>query len=132
MYKRAMIGMALVTATLSVQTTASTPAAFTLCSRLDETLSESQKVEHLIQFIRDLRGATFIRNGSEHNCGDAAQHLLSKWEKHKGEIRTAKEFIENIASASGMTGQAYMVRLADGTEITTKEMLTQELQRLEQ
>ncbi|MFD2513327.1 DUF5329 family protein [Pontibacter locisalis] len=94
-------------------------------------LTESQKVERLIEFIRSMKGATFIRNGSEHSCQEAAKHLKLKWEKHKGHISSAEEFIEDLASRSGLTGQDYLVRFADGTEKTTNEVLTKELRRLE-
>lgn len=95
-------------------------------------LTESQKVERLIQFVRGMKGATFIRNGSEHTCKEAADHLQSKWEKHKNQVKSAENFIEEIASRSGMTGQDYLIRFADGTEVTTNEVLTKELKRLEQ
>jgi hypothetical protein len=94
-------------------------------------LTESQKVERLIQYIRSLKNATFIRNGSEHTCSEAAKHLQSKWEKHKDDIKSAKGFIEEIASRSGLSGQDYKVRFADGTVLTTNEVLLKELKRLE-
>lgn len=127
---RVMLGMALMAGLLSVG--AATPAAVAPGSSLDDALSESQKVDSLLQFIRGLEGAIFIRNGAEHGCGEAANHLQAKWKKHKGEIRTAEEFIESLASASGMTGEAYKIRFPDGTTVTTKEVLMQELKRLEQ
>ncbi len=95
-------------------------------------LTEAQKVEHLIQRIAKMEGATFIRNGSEHTCRQAAEHLESKWEKHRDSIKTAKGFVEELASRSGLTGQDYLIRFADGTTKTTNEVLLAELNQLEQ
>lgn len=102
--------------------TATAPTAYT----------EEQKVSHLIQFVSKMKGATFIRNGSEHTCREAAEHLESKWEKHKDDVKTAEGFIEELASSSGLTGEPYRIRFADGTTKTTNEVLTQELRRLQE
>ncbi|WP_299825328.1 DUF5329 family protein [uncultured Pontibacter sp.] len=94
-------------------------------------LTESQKVERLILFIKSLKDATFVRNGSEHTCEQAAEHLQSKWEKHRNKIQSARAFIEDLASKSGLSGQPYLIRFKDGTELTTNAVLNQELERLE-
>ncbi|GHA71124.1 DUF5329 family protein [Pontibacter akesuensis] len=93
--------------------------------------TEEQKVEHLIQLISKMEGATFVRNGSEHAPKAAAAHLEAKWEKHREKIRTARGFVNELASKSGMTGEPYKIRFADGTEKTTNEVLLNELKRLE-
>lgn len=97
-----------------------------------DKLTEDQKVERLIQLVAKMEGATFIRNGSEHTCRQAAEHLESKWEKHRDSIKTAKGFVEELASRSGLSGQPYKIRFADGTTKTTNEVLTTELNQLEQ
>ncbi|WP_299755232.1 DUF5329 family protein [uncultured Pontibacter sp.] len=97
-----------------------------------EKFTEDQKVERLIQFIAKMDGATFIRNGSEHTCRQAAEHLESKWEKHRDSIKTAKGFVEELASRSGLSGKPYQIRFADGTVKTTNEVLLTELKQLEQ
>ncbi|MEJ8802838.1 DUF5329 family protein [Pontibacter sp. H249] len=94
-------------------------------------LTEVEKVDRLIEFVRSLKGATFIRNGSEHSCQQAADHLQSKWEKHKNKIASAKEFIEELASKSGMSGEPYKIRFSNGSEQTTSFVLNQELKRIE-
>jgi hypothetical protein len=96
-----------------------------------EELSESQKVERLIHYIKSMQNATFIRNGSEHSCKEAAEHLMSKWEKHKSKIRSADEFIEKLASKSGMSGEEYKIKFDNGTVLTTYQVLKKELRRLE-
>jgi len=133
------------------KTKASVPLSFILCTGLFATesafaqsaslapeqvsvarLTEEEKVERLIQFIAKMEGAIFIRNGSEHTCRQAAEHLESKWEKHRESIKTAKGFVEELASRSGLTGKDYLIRFADGTTKTTKEVLSTALGQLEQ
>ncbi|GAB3828086.1 hypothetical protein GCM10028895_41140 [Pontibacter rugosus] len=89
-------------------------------------------MEHLIQFVSKMEGATFIRNSSKHSCREAAAHLESKWEKHKDDIQTARDFVNELASKSGMTGEPYKIQFADGTVKTSNQVLMQELQQLEQ
>jgi hypothetical protein len=129
---RVMLGMALLAALLSAQEATATTAAVATYSSSCTPLTEVQKVERLLQYIRTLEGATFIRNGMEHTCREAADHLQAKWEKHMSKIRTAEEFVLNLASASGLSGEAYKIRFPDGTIVTTKEVLLEELKRLEQ
>lgn len=126
-----MLGAVLLAGFLSAQEAAAHPPR-ALLSSLGTALTEAEKVERLLAFIRGLEGATFIRNGSEHTCKEAADHLQAKWEKHQSKIRTAEEFVLGLASASGMTGEAYKIRYADGTTVETKEVLLNELKRLEQ
>jgi hypothetical protein len=95
-------------------------------------LTEDEKVEYLIQRIAKMEGATFIRNGSEHTCRQAAEHLESKWEKHRDSIKTAEGFVEELASRSGLSGKDYLIRFTDGTTKTTNEVLLAELKQLEQ
>lgn len=95
-------------------------------------LTERQKVDRLIQYVRGMKGAVFIRNGSEHSCQEAADHLQTKWKKHRDRIQSAEEFIEELASRSGFSGDEYKIRFADGTIVTTNAVLKQELKRLEQ
>lgn len=99
--------------------------------RPSEKYTEEQKVSYLIQHIAKMGNATFVRNGSEHTCKEAAEHLESKWEKHKDDVKTADRFIEDLASRSGLTGEPYKIRFADGTTKTTNEVLLKALQQLE-
>ena len=129
-----MLGTVLFTGFLSAQAApeaATNPQNAVYSSTVAE-LTEAQKVERLIDYVRGLEGATFIRNGSEHSCKEAADHLLAKWEKHKSKISTAKEFINELASASGMSGEVYKIKFQDGTTLNSKEVLMKELERIEQ
>ncbi len=42
---------------------------------------EKKKIEFLISSVENLKGAIFIRNGSEHDGKAAAEHLRLKLEK---------------------------------------------------
>ncbi|WP_439881479.1 DUF5329 family protein [Pontibacter sp. MBLB2868] len=132
MLRNIMLGIALTLVCPFAKVKAIDSNSLTKISITVAGLTESQKVDRLIQYIRGMKGAVFIRNGSEHTCKEAADHLQSKWEKHKGQIKTAEEFIEELASRSGLSGQDYMIRFEDGSETTTNAVLTKELKRLEQ
>ncbi|MES2780690.1 MAG: DUF5329 family protein [Bacteroidota bacterium] len=97
-----------------------------------QTLSETQKIDHLISFVRNLRGATFIRNGSEHTPTAAADHLQMKREKAGSRITTANVFIEKIASKSSMSDDLYMIRFANGKEFPCQMVMLNELKKLEE
>jgi hypothetical protein len=97
-----------------------------------QTISETQKIDHLILFIRNLKGATFIRNGSEHTATAAADHLQMKRDKAGSRIKTAKDFIDKIASKSSISGEFYMIRFANGKEFPAQMVLTNELKKLEE
>jgi hypothetical protein len=94
-------------------------------------LTEEAKIERLLQTIADDKGAKFIRNNSEHDGKAAADHLRSKWRSAGSKIKTAKSFIENIASSSSMSGKSYEVKLADGTKVKLRDWLTERLAAIE-
>ncbi len=96
------------------------------------SLSESQKVQQLINCVRNMKEATFIRNGSSYTCQQAADHLQAKWEKHQQEVKTATNFIDALASKSGMSGKPYQIRFADGRTVNCSEVLHQELAKMKQ
>ncbi|MER2996137.1 DUF5329 family protein [Pontibacter populi] len=106
-----------------------TPAITTAASATG-ALSESQKIDYLIDNIRGMKGATFIRNGSEHSCQEAADHLKAKWEKHGAKIKSAEDFITHLATKSSMSGEVYKIRFADGREEPTGEVLLKALGQL--
>ncbi len=50
---------------------------------------EKEKIQHLINSVEKMEGASFIRNGSEHSGTEAANHLRMKLEKAGDRIKTA-------------------------------------------
>ena len=95
-----------------------------------EPPSETQKIEALIERIESLEGAVFMRNGREYTGEEAAEHLRFKWSYARGRVKTARQFIENIASRSSRSGEAYMIRFADGRQVTSEAYLAAELEKL--
>jgi hypothetical protein len=87
---------------------------------------EKKKIEFLISSVENLKGAKFIRNGSEHDGKEAAQHLRMKFQNALV-VQTADDFIKLCASKSSITGKAYMIRLSDGKTIKSEEYFREKL-----
>ena len=92
---------------------------------------EQSRIERLIHFVESQKDMKFIRNGSEYSCADAAKFLRGKLESMGGEVTTAREFIERIASKSSMSGQPYHVKFADGRLMPAAQFLAEELKRMD-
>ena len=84
---------------------------------------ETKEIEALLKKIES-SDIIFIRNGNEHSAKEAADHLRSKWEQTNGKIRTRKDFIEQLATKSSLTGELYMVQLKDGSKMKAADWLT--------
>lgn len=97
----------------------------------EERPTESQKIERLVEHVATLKGAVFIRNGKEYDARAAAEHLRKKWNYVKDEIKTARDFIDKIATKSSLSGQPYRIRLADGREFKSGEYLHAQLKEIE-
>jgi hypothetical protein len=93
--------------------------------------AERQKIESLIKQVGDLKNAKFIRNGSTYEVSSAVRFLRGKWDANAAEVKSARDFIEKVASTSGTTGKPYLIRFKDGREIRSREYLLAELQKLE-
>lgn len=95
---------------------------------MDNILSEREKIDALILSLRQLVGATFVRNGEEHTVDEAIAHMRQKWEWKKSEIKTAEDFITAVGSKSSASGEMYMIRLPDGTEMKAEEWFDRQLE----
>jgi len=84
---------------------------------------ETKEIEALLKKI-ETSDIIFIRNGNEHTAKEAAEHLRSKWEQTNGKIKTKKDFIEQLATKSSLTGELYLVQLKDGSKIKAADWLT--------
>jgi hypothetical protein len=93
--------------------------------------TEPEKVRALIGYVEKLEGAVFIRNGTEHDCKEAAAHLRRKWDGAKDKVKTAKEFVQHAASKSSISGKPYQIRFKDGTVKTSEEVLLKKLEGIE-
>ena len=74
-----------------------------------------REINHLIGQVEN-SGCAYIRNGSEHDAGSAADHLRLKYKRGKRYADTAEQFIDRLASESSWTGEAYELRCGNVTE----------------
>ena len=88
---------------------------------------EKKKIEYLISSVENLKGAIFIRNGSEYDGKAAAEHLRMKLKNAGGYVQTADDFIRLCASKSYITGKPYMIRLSNGKTIKSEEYFREKL-----
>jgi hypothetical protein len=89
---------------------------------------EKKKIEFLISSVENLKGAKFIRNGSEHNGKEAAKHLRMKLQNVLV-VQTADDFIRLCASKSSISGKPYMIRLTDRKTIKSEEYFREKLKK---
>ena len=92
---------------------------------------ELSRIERLIKFVEQHKDIKFVRNGSEYTSADAGKFLRGKLDSMGRDVRTAHEFIDQIASKSSMSGEPYHVKFVDGRTILASQFLGDELKRLE-
>ena len=90
---------------------------------------ERQKIESLINHVGGLKDARFIRNGKEYDVATAVRFLRGKWKANDKEVKTARDFVDKVASASGTSGKPYRIRFKDGREIASRDFLLAELKK---
>jgi hypothetical protein len=96
-----------------------------------ETLTPGEAdIKRLIEFVRDSH-LTFIRNGERHDSNAAADHLGQKYERMRSRVLTPHEFIDKVASKSWLSGEPYLVELADGTTRPVSALLNEQLEKWE-
>jgi hypothetical protein len=93
--------------------------------------SEKQKIETLIKQVANLKDVKFVRNGSAYNADSAAVFLRRKWEANASEVKTARDFIDKVASFSGTSGKPYLIRFNDGEKIKSRDFLLAQLKKLD-
>ena len=65
------------------------------------------------------------------SADDAATFLRLKWQANESNVKTARDFIDKVASFSGTLGKPYLIRFNDGREIKSREFLVAELRKIE-
>jgi len=93
--------------------------------------AEKQKIEALIKQVGDLKEAKFIRNGSTYEPSTAVRFLRGKWDANSSDVRSARDFIDKVATMSGTSGKPYYIRFKDGKEIQSRDFLLIELKKIE-
>lgn len=97
----------------------------------DIEATEAQKIAYLIGSIETLKNAEFVRNGTSYDAKAAADHLRLKLRVAGSHVRSADDFIRYCASASSVSGKPYLIRFADGREVTAEIFLRQKLKEYE-
>jgi hypothetical protein len=92
---------------------------------------EDARIDALLAHVASLDGATFIRNGGEHDAKKAAAHLRMKLDKAGERVKTAEQFIDGIATKSSLSGKPYRIRLRDGTEKESGPYLHRQLEAID-
>jgi hypothetical protein len=88
---------------------------------------ERTKIDFLISSVGKIKGAIFIRNGSEYDGKEAAEHLRMKLQKAGGKVQTADDFIRLCASKSFISGKPYMIKSSGGKTINSEEYFREKL-----
>jgi hypothetical protein len=94
-------------------------------------IPEKEKIEALIKQVGDLKDAKFIRNGWTFGVSTAVRFLRGKWEANDANVKTARDFIDKVASVSGTSGKPYLIRFNDGREMKSRDFLLAQLEKLD-
>ena len=88
------------------------------------------EINYLLGFI-ERSGCMFYRNGSWYDARQAQAHLRSKYDAlaAMGRIVTAEDFIEQAATKSSLSGEAYAIRCNSDPAVTTHQWLRDALAR---
>jgi len=92
---------------------------------------EKQKIEALLKYVGEMKDTKFLRNGSTYDAKTAATFLRRKWAANASTVKTAREFIDKIATVSGTSGKPYLIRFNDGSEARSGDVLLAALQKFE-
>ena len=87
----------------------------------DRRESTNEAVHYLIDTVAHSH-LTFIRNGEEHSCTEAAAHIQRKYDHFKSKIQSPQDFIHLCASKSILSGQPYLVA-TDRGKVPVEEWL---------
>jgi hypothetical protein len=94
-----------------------------------ETKSADSEITALLDKLEH-SNCQFQRNGSWYTGAEARQHLEMKYKylRDKGVVTNTEAFIDQAASASSMSGQAYQVRCSGAREVQSASWLREQLQ----
>ncbi len=85
-----------------------------------------QTIQHLLNRVSN-SSLIFVRNNQQHSARDAAEHINSKYQHFKDDIKTPEDFIDKCASKSLLSGRYYQVIDKLGNTIRTRDWLMAEL-----
>jgi hypothetical protein len=91
-------------------------------SRAEISAIAAAEIDGLLQQVQ-ISDCVFIRNDSEHDAEDAADHLRLKLKRGKKYVGNSEQFIDRLASKSSWTGKPYTVRCPGQEERAANEWL---------
>lgn len=109
----------------SVMITALTAGLLLVSEAFALTPQEETRVDNLLIAVGKQEQLLFIRNGSEHNAAEAESHLRLKLGKTKKRLKTAEQFVDNVASKSSITGTPYQVKFPGQPPVDAQIYLSQ-------
>jgi hypothetical protein len=88
------------------------------------------EIAYLLRFVEQ-SGCEFYRNGDWYDSGRAAAHLRDKYAAlaARGEVASAEEFIDRVATRSILSGRPYEVRCDGGGVVAAAQWLREALLR---
>jgi hypothetical protein len=91
------------------------------------------EINRLLERIRTAP-CRFNRNGTWHEADEAAEHIDRKYRYllRRNRINSAEDFIRQAATASSISGRAYLVQCRSDTVLKTADWLTGILAELRQ
>ncbi len=92
---------------------------------------EQQRIDYLFASLASLKGAVFIRNGTEYDAAKARDHLQQKLNYAGDRVKTAEQFVQYCATSSSMSRKPYQIRMADGTVTDTAPFFTAKLKEFD-
>jgi len=92
---------------------------------------QDARIEYLLEQIAH-SPYNLIRNDSRYSRKQARSHFLWKLSRKRGQVLTAEDFIERIASRSSISGHAYLLEFPDKSRQPLRTILLRELALFDQ
>ena len=92
---------------------------------------ERARIDYLLERIGK-SPYNFFRNGTQYSGQRARVHLRWKYFLNRAAVKTAEDFISQVATRSKMSGQSYLVEFPDKHRFSLDWILVRELKLLDQ
>ena len=92
---------------------------------------ERARIDYLLERISK-SPYNFLRNGSRYTGKQAKNHFRWKYFLKHGEVKTAEDFVNRVATRSKISGEPYFVQLAGRRRYPLQTVLLEELSSFDQ
>ena len=93
-------------------------------------MTEVEKIQALLETL-ERSNLVFIRNGAEYSSRKARAHLEMKLSRAGSRVKTARQFIDLLATRSYTSNKLYYVKFPDGRVRGAGEWLSEKLAEIE-